>query len=111
MALLDMLRKENKNLIVCHVNYGFRESAYRDEEIVRKYCDKFHLRLEILKDIRYDNNDGNLENFARVLRYNFFRENYKKYECDYLYVGHNLDDLLETYFIQIDRMGNVIFMV
>ena len=40
MALLDKLYCDNKNLIVCHVNYNVRESASRDENIVRRYCEK-----------------------------------------------------------------------
>ncbi len=103
MALLDMLRKESKELVVCHVNYGVRESAFRDEKIVRDYCDKYKIKLEVLKDFKYDKKEGNFENWARVIRYNFFKETYHKYGCDYLYVGHNLDDLLETYFIQLRR--------
>lgn len=102
MALLDKLRKEKKDLIVCHVNYGFRESSLRDENIVRKYCDKYNLKLEILKNIKYDNKE-NLENFARVTRYNFFKDIYIKYNCDCLYVGHNKDDLIETYLLQKRR--------
>ena len=41
MSLLDMLYKQGKKLIVCHVNYRFRESSDRDEQIVRKYCGKY----------------------------------------------------------------------
>ena len=103
MALLDMLRREGKKLIVCHVNYGFRESSNRDEDIVRKYCSKYNLKLEILKNVKYDKDDGNLENFARVMRYDFFKKVYYKYGCDCLYVGHNKDDLIETYYIQKKR--------
>ena len=105
MSLLDMLYKRGEKLVVCHVNYNFRESAYRDECIVREYCDKRGIKLEVLKDFKYDKKDGNFENWARVIRYNFFKEMYKKYNCKYLYVGHNLDDMLETYFIQKERNG------
>jgi len=103
MALLDMLYKQNKKLIVCHVNYNVRESAFRDESIVENYCKERDIKLEVLKGFEYQKSEGNFENWARVIRYNFFKEIYKKYDCDYLYVGHNLDDLLETYFIQKER--------
>lgn len=105
MALLDMLRKEGKRIIVCHVNYGFRDSALRDENIVRKYCVKHNLILEVLNNVNYNKKSGNLENFARVVRYNFFKDMYSKYNCDFLYVGHNKDDLIETYYLQLDRDG------
>lgn len=103
MALLDMLRKENKELVVCHVNYNVRGSALRDENIVRDYCLKYGIPLEVLSGVVYDKKEGNFENWARVIRYNFFKQMYKKYNCDCLYVGHNLDDLLETYYIQKAR--------
>lgn len=103
MALLDMLYKRGEKLVVCHVNYNVRESALRDENIVRKYCEERNIKLEILKDFVYDKKEGNFENWARVIRYNFFKEMYKKYDCECLCVGHNLDDLLETYFIQKER--------
>ena len=103
MALLDMLYKNGDNLVVCHVNYNVRDSALRDENIVRKYCEERDIKIEVLKDFVYDKKEGNFENWARVIRYNFFKEMYKKYNCECLCVGHNLDDLLETYFIQKER--------
>ncbi len=103
MALLDTLYNKGLNLVVCHVNYNVRDSALRDENIVKEYCESREIILEVLKDFKYDKSEGNFENWARVKRYNFFKEMYKKYDCDYLYVGHNLDDLLETYFIQKER--------
>ena len=109
MALLDMLYNKGKKLVVCHVNYNVRDSALRDENIVKGYCDSRGIRVEILKGFQYDKRDGNFENWARVIRYNFFKEMYKKYDCNCLYVGHNLDDLLETYFIQKDRNGKCDF--
>ena len=109
MALLDMLYKRGESLVVCHVNYNVRESALRDENIVRSYCEERNIKLEILKGFNYDKSDGNFENWARVIRYNFFKKIYDIYGCECLYVGHNLDDLLETYFIQKDRCGKCDF--
>lgn len=109
MALLDMLNKRKEKIIVCHINYGFRDSASRDELIVRNYCKENNIKLEVLKDLKYKKEYGNFENWARVVRYNFFKEMYKKYNCECLYVGHNLDDLLETYFIQKERKSKCDF--
>lgn len=103
MALLDILHNRGFKLVVCHVNYNVRESADRDENIVKKYCESKGILLETLKGFEYSKDEGNFENWARVKRYNFFKEMYKKYDCECLYVGHNLDDLLETYFIQKER--------
>ena len=43
---------DSKNLVVCHVNYNVRESALRDELIVREYCERNNIKLEVLKDIK-----------------------------------------------------------
>ena len=40
MALLDMCKKQGYSLVVAHMNYQKRDSALRDEEIVRKYCEE-----------------------------------------------------------------------
>lgn len=109
MALLDMLYNKGEKLVVCHVNYNVRESALRDENIVRDYCKERGIPLEILKGFKYDKSEGNFENWARVVRYNFFKEIYNKYDCECLCVGHNLDDLLETYFIQKERKSRCDF--
>ena len=74
MALLDMLYNKGEKLVVCHVNYNVRESALRDENIVRDYCKERGIPLEILKGFKYDKSEGNFENWARVVRYNFFKE-------------------------------------
>ena len=43
MALLAKLC--NKKVIVAHVNYHKRDTADRDEQIVRNFCDQHHLPL------------------------------------------------------------------
>lgn len=103
MALLDILFKENKNLIVCHVNYNSRDSSYRDEQIVKKYCDERNIVFHLLKAQKHKKTDGNFENWARIIRYSFFSEVYNEYNCKALFIGHHQDDLLETYHLQKNR--------
>lgn len=38
MALLDQLNKQGKDIVVAHVNYKHRDTADRDENIVKDYC-------------------------------------------------------------------------
>ena len=40
MTLLDQCVKKGLDIIVAHVNYQKRESAKRDEILVREYCEK-----------------------------------------------------------------------
>ena len=98
MALLDLLRKYGLNLIVAHVNYNQRESALKDEMIVSDYCLKYNLKLFIK---RFEGTyQGNFQNYARILRYDFFHELYHEYNCQALFLAHHNDDHLETFLIQ-----------
>ncbi len=100
MALLDLLYRSGFNLVVCHVNYKKRESADRDEEIVRKYCKERDI------DVYYSYpqyESGNFQDWARTARYDFFLDVAKKHSIDILCLAHNLDDYLETLVMQIER--------
>ena len=41
MALLDQLNKQGRDIVVAHVNYKHRDTADRDENIVKEYCQKY----------------------------------------------------------------------
>ena len=43
MALLDQLNKQGKDIVVAHVNYKHRDTADRDEKIVKEYCKKYDI--------------------------------------------------------------------
>ena len=104
LALLDILFKENKyNLIVCHVNYNYRDSAINDEKIVKDYCVTHKIKYYILSLDSKTQKQGNFEDWARVKRYKFFKEIYDKENCQCLFVGHQKEDLIETYLIQKNR--------
>lgn len=100
MALLDM-HKDKYSLMVAHINYHKRDTAKRDENIVRDYCKKNN--IPFFKFDYQDDKKGNFQDLARVFRYKCFAELINKYELDGVLVGHHLDDLLETYLLQIKR--------
>lgn len=106
MALLNMY-KDKHELIVCHINYHHRDTADRDELIVKNYCKKNNIKF-----IKYDYKEeskGNFQDLARVFRYKCFAECINLYKLDGALVGHHLDDLLETYLLQLDRKSNVTY--
>ena len=73
LALLDILKNKNEyNLIAVHVNYNYRDSALRDETIVRNYCDKNNIKLYVKSLDSKNDKEGNFEDWARVIRYKFF---------------------------------------
>ncbi|MDO5440582.1 MAG: tRNA lysidine(34) synthetase TilS [Erysipelotrichaceae bacterium] len=106
MALLDMF-KDKYNLKVCHINYHKRDTAKRDENIVRKYCKNNN--IEFIKYDYKDEEKGNFQDLARVFRYKCFANCVNKYNLDGVLVGHHLDDLLETYLLQKERKSSVTY--
>lgn len=101
MALLDMLLKEEFNLIVAHVNYKTRNESDSEEALVKTYCKMHNIRYFI--DYFDNNYKGSFEVAAREFRYNFFSKIYFENNCDGLFVAHHKDDLLETYLLKKQR--------
>ena len=106
MALLDMLLKENYDVVVAHVNYHKRDVSDFEEESLRKYCRKHNVPIEVLdtKDMKCE---GNFQKWAREIRYFFFQDVADKHNCSAVLVAHQQDDLIETYLIQKQRGGYV----
>ncbi|MGN1343691.1 MAG: tRNA lysidine(34) synthetase TilS [Traorella sp.] len=101
MTLLDQCVKKKMNIIVAHVNYQKRATAWRDEKIVHDYCEKNHVPFFVKYcDPHYQ---GNFQDYARQFRYDFFHELCEKENCDSVLVAHQQDDLLETYLMQCQR--------
>lgn len=100
MALLDQLYKQKKDIVVAHVNYQHRDTAFRDEKIVKEYCKERNIEVFVLYP-QYTS--GNFQAWARDVRYAFFEEVAKKQECESIYVAHQMDDVIETYFFQKKR--------
>lgn len=104
LALLDILyTKKEYKLIVCHVNYNYRDSSTRDENLVRKYCNNKNIDCYVLNLESKKQKTGNFEDWARVARYKFFKEIYLKESCKCLFVGHQKEDVIETFLLQKKR--------
>lgn len=101
MALLDMERKQGHEIVVCHVNYKKRKSADRDERYVKEYCEKHQLKMYTLYPV-YPG-DVNFQAWARDVRYEFFEETARKENITKIYIAHQKDDVIETYFFQKQR--------
>lgn len=99
MALLDQMREQD--ILVAHVNYHKRKSAYRDEKIVRDFCTMHHIPVFVLSPTQKE--PQNFQAWARKVRYDFFVRLARKHHCDAICVAHHKDDHLETYFFQKRR--------
>lgn len=102
MALLDMLYQGHFNIIVAHVNYGLRKEAKEETDELVKYCKEKDIPLEVLY-VNYTPNQGNIEDFCRRVRYQYFAKVSQQYNCFATLVAHHEDDLIETYLLQLRR--------
>lgn len=98
IALLHMYHNHIK--VVCTVKYNKRKECQYDVDCVKKLCDKYKIKLEILDvtPVIYKQYETytNFQSQARKIRYDFFNEIAKKYNISKLLVAHHLDDYLES---------------
>lgn len=105
MCLLDLLQKQNANIIICHINHNVRKESIKEEEYLRKYAQEHKLIFESMKIDSYA--EHNFENEARKKRYSFYEKILKKYNSKKLFLAHHGDDLIETVLMKIVRGSNL----
>ncbi len=110
MFLLDTLRKKGYHILVAHVNYNLRHDSYVDYELVSEYCAKYGLPFYYKEFHSHDYIDGNFQDRARSLRYDFYKEIYRLYRCQGVVLGHHLDDHLETIYMQLQRHNTIHYL-
>lgn len=107
MVMMDLFLQKNYRIGVAHCNFQLRGAESEDEQ-------KFVERVTKQKKIPFYTKKFNTEDFAREnsmsvqmaareLRYKWFDEIKQKNAYQYLAIGHNLDDVVETFFINLNR--------
>lgn len=100
---MDLKDDFDLDIIVCHLNHGIRETAKRDENFVKKACEKYKVKC-LTKTVNMDEyaklNKLSSEEAGRILRYEFFRENSKERK---ILTAHNANDRAETILFNIIR--------
>ena len=106
MALLDLLLKQtNKKIICCHINHNIRKESQEEAQYLKDYCKNNNIIFEYKKLGKYKGT--NLENEARIKRYQFYEEILSKYNSHYLFLAHHGNDLIETVLMKIVRGSNL----
>jgi len=106
MALLAAALFEKLNIIAAHVNYRKRDESVFEQKSLEDFCDKNHLKLYVL-DLLKKKPEGNFQDWARRVRYEFFKNVAEKEHADAVLVAHQQDDVIETYLMQKNR-GNFV---
>ncbi|MBI2082972.1 MAG: tRNA lysidine(34) synthetase TilS [Deltaproteobacteria bacterium] len=104
MVLLDLVRRiktsERSHATVFHFNHKLRgEESDQDALFVKKICEGWKIPL-VVGEAPPWKKKNNLQEKARQLRYQFFREEAKKAGIQKIATAHQADDQAETFLIR-----------
>jgi tRNA(Ile)-lysidine synthase len=111
VALLDVLKRIYARLgscyfIAAHLNHRIRGAeADRDEAFVRKLCEK--LGIELIVECAHGLSSPNLEERARVVRYEFLDRVARSIHARYILLAHHADDQAETALLRLLRGSGI----
>lgn len=103
LALQDEL---GVSLEAVHINHMLRESALRDEEFVRRLCERERVPVHVLRtdvSAMARENRMSTEEAGRKVRYDFFAETAQKTGAKKIAVAHHMDDQAETILFHLCR--------
>jgi len=109
MTMAELFSKSSVSLSfsVAHVNFSLRgEASDADESLVREWCVCHGVKLHTKRfdTAEYASSHGiSIEMAARELRYGWFDELADQYGYDFIAVAHNLNDSVETMYLNLLR--------
>lgn len=103
MALVHALahQRPDLTLIAAHVNHNLRESSDNDAEFVTGMMLRWAVSLESYSP--RPPSSGNLEEWGRNKRYEFFQKLAKKHKADFILTAHHQDDDFESMMLHFLR--------
>lgn len=110
VALVHALHECGIPFSVAHVNYNLRdEESKGDEKYVSELCAQLQVPLYIQQTSRteLDSLSQNLQNAARILRYNFFQSIAEAEQITFIATAHHSDDQLETVLMNFLRGSGI----
>ncbi len=107
VVLLNLLQKASYSCAIAHCNFQLRgkESDF-DEKFVEGLGDKYGIKTHTIRfdTIAYSKNKGiSTQMAARDLRYNWFSEIIESFGYTCVAIGHNADDSIETFHLNLAR--------
>ncbi|MCG2791989.1 MAG: tRNA lysidine(34) synthetase TilS [Weeksellaceae bacterium] len=109
MVLADLFQHSGYHFQVAHVNYHLRgEDSNRDQELVSDFCSKHGIPFHWYEVSEEDGKPANsIQNWARELRYRFFRKIQQEQNLEYIVTAHHLNDQLETFMINLSKAAGI----
>ncbi|MDO9037512.1 MAG: tRNA lysidine(34) synthetase TilS [Lutibacter sp.] len=107
VVLTHLLHKLHFKISLAHCNFSLRgKESNEDEEFVKELGEKLAVQTHTIKfeTEAYAEEKGiSTQMAARDLRYSWFQKIAKENNIDYIITGHQKDDVLETFFINLTR--------
>lgn len=107
VCLLRAMTARGLNCVAAHCNFRLRgEASDGDEQFVRALTAELGVELEVtaFDTVAYARRHHvSIEMAARELRYEWFERMRVLHGCDYIAVAHNLNDRVETFFLNLTR--------
>lgn len=108
IATTFALKRIGLEIKALHCNFNLRgEESLRDKKFVENFCKEHDIPLEIKEfdTIRYiqSNKGVSTEMACRELRYSWFQECLVEQGFERIVTGHNADDNIETFFLNLFR--------
>lgn len=108
VATAFALKKAGIDTTALHCNFHLRgEESNRDMKFVEDFCSRFQIPLEIKEfetnEYLKSNKGESLEMACRKLRHEWFDDMLSKKGADRIVTGHNADDNIETFFLNMLR--------
>lgn len=107
MTLTHLMHQLNLNIAIAHCNFKLRdEESDADELFVKNYAIKnnipfFTTQFDTTKIA--EKNKISIQMAARDLRYEWFNKTLNKHQYHFLLTAHHLDDMFETFLINLTR--------
>ncbi len=103
VVLAHLFKTAGLSFELAHCNFKLRGAeSDADQAFVESFAQKLNIPVHIkVCDISKDT--GNIQILARNKRYEWFDQLSKKRHFDYIVTGHNLNDKMETFFINLMR--------
>ena len=106
-VLLETIKNPTENIFICHINFKLRgKDSDSDEKFIRETAEALNLKLYSFEQDLSACNSG-IQEKARDYRIDRFIELSIKENTNYIFLGHNLDDQVETILLNIVRGSNL----
>ena len=107
MILLEQFFQLQKKypiiITVVHIHHHLRQESDKEEVMVREFCRKRNLSVEVYHWEEGSSQNSGIEEKARQFRYEKLKESQQKHHASYVVVAHHADDQVETVLMKLTR--------